>query len=64
MDLDRYLPIACRTDYSLIPGILYQSVRIIAKSRIQQEEPHQRVSIEEELHGMYSLKSSRCASSS
>src|SRR5260370_22218255 len=63
-DLDGDFPVAGRTDQLLIARVNDQRHGRGAELRVIQGKPKERVRIKQESQGMYSLKCSRCSSSS
>src|SRR5262249_1954355 len=63
-DLDGDFPIAGRTDQLLVAEVFDMISGMAAQLRSAEHEPQEGVRVEQNPHGIYSLKSSRCASSS
>src|SRR5260221_12793804 len=63
-DLDGHFPKAGRADQRFVTWILDQRAGSGAKRSIPEHKPEPCVRIEQELHGMYSVKSFKCSSSS
>src|SRR5690348_14533160 len=63
-DLDRGFPIGDWADQNVIDGIFNKLARSRRERVVTEHKPEPCVSVQEELHFMYSEKSFRCSSSS
>jgi hypothetical protein len=64
IELDGYFPQTRNAQENVVRGLFYQQTCIITESRVVLDEPEKAVRVEQQLHSMYSLKSSSGASKS